>query len=286
MLSRWNVPGIGYSYARRKYNLYNAELSKHLWAGVAAIDTTKHLLGQINPPAESYSLVIENRAHRHRLDDITAERWNNDVKGFRTWTTHSFVMALSANFEIYLKRIVYLSLQSDPGARFSMPKAIDGAIPLLNQPSYDYDNDVESVVKGNWTQRVSAYRQLFDGVPPILNATIAELDKFRNTRNACGHVFARDESHKNFELYHGLKPLSVDRVIKWMDMVGEIVRAVDNHLFNEHIGMYELISIYNSMQCTADEFEKKLRNAGYIVGISVCREIDEFVHSHTATQLQ
>jgi len=174
--------------------------------------------------------------------------WKIEFKQFELWVRLSAAMSIAGYFEVYLRSMIRAALESDPGVLIASPKSVDGAALLKRDPSYSYLGETEPCLKGDWTKRLSAYREFFGKVPPELEGARSELDSLRNLRNGVGHTFGREPDDYTTRYLVGLRPftpLSAIRLQKWQGLVETAAMAVDEHLLADHIGAYEAVAFYH-----------------------------------------
>ena len=108
-------------------------------------------------------------------------------------------MSLCSCFEVYLRGILSLSLESRPGTVFGDKDAFDGARLLkyngelmeYNNTTYPFYKYIEKIVVGEWNNRVIGYKEIFGNIPEILNNNLGDLEKLRILRNNIAHYFRK-----------------------------------------------------------------------------------------------
>lgn len=180
--------------------------------------------------------------------EITLGEWRDNFLDFQNWSRLNVLMALSSYFENYIQSISNLALESNPGILFKTPKVLDGTIMLKMEQQHSFANETFDLVKGSWTSRESAFRNLFGNCPASLSNNIGELEKVRSIRNGIGHAFGRTLNTKellSINSYQPMERVSEKRLKKWLGLVFMIAHDIDEFLLVEHIGAYELIKYYH-----------------------------------------
>lgn len=215
----------------------------------------------------------------HRVNS-ELEGWRADLKEFDNWTRLNALVALLSYFEVYLSSVVSLAIESDPGLMFNTSRVIDGIAILKRKAKRDYSfyHVSETITKGEWQQRKAAYEKTFGDVPEILADSIKELDCMRRIRNNIAHAFGRDinkaQARGIFEVLE-IERLSLKRLKRYMELVGNIAKAIDNHLVSNHIGDYEAVFYYHQIKEELPIINKpvELRKRLNRIGInSTCNE--------------
>lgn len=106
-------------------------------------------------------------------------------------------MSLCSCFEVYLRGILSLSMESRPGIIFDDKDAFDGTrllkynekIMQYNNTTYPFYKNIDKIIIGEWNNRILGYKDAFKTVPDILNNNIGELEKLRKLRNNIAHFF-------------------------------------------------------------------------------------------------
>ncbi|MGC2224573.1 MAG: hypothetical protein WA624_20575 [Methylocella sp.] len=214
-------------------------------------------------PLESHA----NYVARNRLDtDLTANvfsasgadvrrlarelgGWKRDFQEMENWLRLSLVVAALGYLEVYIKSIAELALRSCPGILYGKPRAIEGVNWLKLGIEPDIGKELESLVKGEWSSRVAAYKRLFSGIPAILEGAVGPLDELRILRNGVSHAFGRNVDY-TFNSYDGFHPkasrLSESKLKKGLYVIENVATAMDQQLSTEFIGEYEAIAFYHS----------------------------------------
>ena len=266
------------------FRKYTQELNKMMWANESVSKYTYKSLG-------NSGALWTDKASMHfdfRVDDgheiyTDLKDWSDSYNQFQNWTNLNGLMAITSNFETYISTIVSLSLESDPGVLFKSPKSIDGVSLLkIGAKKSPFEQDIIiSFTKGDWNSRKNAFLRYFDFVPKSVSDNIGELEKIRKLRNKIGHAFGRDiESSRNSEVKHILpmEYLSLKKFISIKKIIWNCVNDIDAYLLKTHIGEYQIIKFYHSIESQlngnlgnkAMAFKKKIGTYGDLSGKKYC----------------
>lgn len=162
-------------------------------------------------------------------------------------------MLLSAlsYLEAYISAVVTLSLRSDPLLRYGQSHTIDGVTWIKREVHDDISDHVLSCVKGQWSKRLSGYGKLFRTVPATLRSCESDLERMRVIRNGVAHSFGRDTRYFEDPLVDGAtlaERLSEPSLLKWLGVIEQAAMAIDEHLFSQHLGEFELLWHYHRWQ--------------------------------------
>jgi hypothetical protein len=205
---------------------------------------------KISPVPTTQSAYHLSGANAFRVAD-SLDAYSSHLKEFDNWTRLNTLVSVLSYFETYLSSVVSLSIESDLGILYSVPRRIDGVMVLKysTQDEYSFFDKSEGVTKGTWQQRVSCYKQLFKVVPVSLENSIADLEKMRKIRNNVAHAFGRDinetRSRHTLEILP-IERLSEERLMKYMETIRIISKDIDKQLLENHIGEFELIHYYHT----------------------------------------
>lgn len=239
---RWTC-WFGRTWVYRLFARHQTELNNFYWSSVVAAKyAEKHarLAHEGDETAAHFSLT---GADTHRYPPTVGE-WKRLFREQRNWARLSAVMALNSYLEIYLQGVVALALESDPGLLYRAPGSVDGVVILKRAPDYGFRERTVSLVKHDWSKRVSEYRNLFGSVPSDLTASIGQLEDLRRLRNGVGHAFGRDVRDFSSSITIAGKPLqrvAEPRLQRFLGVVERVAVAIDDHLRSAHIGAYEIL---------------------------------------------
>lgn len=178
----------------------------------------------------------------------TLKEWSDSLNSFMNWNNLNTLVAVAANFEIYLSQIIRLALESDCGIIYGLNHEIDGIKVLKNNISFDFSKAVESCTKGEWSVRNNNIKRLFKDIPTIFEKECGTLDKIRKLRNDIAHSFGRniEDSHDIERLDRiSMAAMNDNVLLKYWDTIDECVKELDIFLINNHIGEYQLLLFYH-----------------------------------------
>lgn len=243
---RWKCPW-NRTWAFLVFKEHHTQLNEFWWAQKCAYGKSMSLAKSVGLDNKASKAFPDANFHVGRANN-TLRQWNNHYYAFGNWAKLSFAMGLCAYFEVYLATMVRLALSSDPATKLGVPHAVDGVALLKSGQLPPMKSEIESVTKGTWPSRVSAYQKLFGQAPVALVNNASELDKLRILRNGVGHAFGRDidayESESCFKA-KDLTRLSDARLQKWLGAVEKSAVAIDEHLRDSHIGSFEIFEFYH-----------------------------------------
>jgi len=177
----------------------------------------------------------------------TVKQWRRNFSDFENWVRLSSLLSVLSYFESFVTTISTLALRSDPLLRFGQSRVVDGATWLKRTVRDDTTGLVVPLVKGEWPQRLSAFRDLFEIVPPILEANIQDLEQMRSLRNGVAHSFGRNATYfedPTVDAGQSVR-LSEERLQRWLSIIESCADAIDQQLLERHIGEFELIWRYH-----------------------------------------
>jgi hypothetical protein len=222
-----------------------------------------------------------------RRVEPSVDLWSDAYDRFNNWTRVSALVALSSYLEVYMKTIISLALESDPGAPRGASQKIDGAVLLKYSPHHSHFEEATQVVIGDWSKRLKLYKELFGSVPSTLYSLQGDLEKLRRLRNDAGHKFGRDMQEEDYRCR--VEPIEMVRVglptlKKQLGVVEAAARAIDEHLVGHHIGSYEVLHFYHVKRpelWEAGSHARKLRKAlGAIFGVGLSDQYSEAVKAY------
>ena len=253
--ARWYAP-FGHSLAYNSFNQHFTELNRMYWShhpiAVRLKKDTRSLAANGKVPLDYFIVHDED----DRKLESSFEEWENWYENFNNFNRLNIVVALCSCLEVYMRSIVSFAIESKPGVLIGLKDSADGARLLksnlkkytYSSKSYPYSRQIREICQGTWLSRMENYGELFQNVPTVIKNRISELDSLRKLRNSIAHNYSRDGSlgfHVpiTFDQSPSVR-LSHRKLIKYMDLVNQVVHAIDDHLYNEYIGSYELLKYY------------------------------------------
>ncbi len=194
---RWNVP-FEHSLPYRLFVKHFTEINKNYWANIPAATTIEKKAENFyndkgKSPVDFFYIKKEDK---RRLAP-TFQEWKKEYREFQNYTRINLIVSLCSCFEVYLRGILSLSIESTPGIVFGDKDAFDGARLLkyngelieYNNTTYPFYKYIEKIVVGEWNNRIIGYKSIFGNVPEILNNNLGDLEKLRVLRNNIAHYF-------------------------------------------------------------------------------------------------
>lgn len=253
---RWRPFDTSSSVAFRCFRAWQTELNDLYWSFKATTfgARLKTAARAQNSKTSDIFGIPAGYENNKRLP-LTLADWAKNQREFENWTRLSMLVSMAGHLEQFMLAAVRTALQSDPGIFYGSPaRKIDGVLLLkyeMTLPELPADRDV---TKGDWSKRMAAYKELFGEVPVELDSNCGELEKMRVLRNAIAHRFGRDSKATEpiFGALDNLKAtgiqaqrISEDRLKKLLAINSVVAKAIDKHLYSQHIGSYELVAFYH-----------------------------------------
>ncbi len=247
--SRW-IPNDKSSWVFQVFQKYNEELEKNLWSYQPV---TKRIYKTLNTDSANWTDSVNKHFNfDDKRDEVfnDLKDWSNSFSHFDNWVNLNVIMSISANFETYLTSIISLALKSNPGVLFGAQKMIDGVSILKHGTStkLDFDHQIISCTKGDWSSRTSAFEKIFGNAPGILHRKIGQLEQIRKLRNKVGHSFGRDINQAREHVFKKIIPtetISREQTYQFQKLLWAVAKSIDIYLLENHIGTYQAISFYH-----------------------------------------
>lgn len=284
-----NQSFLGTTWAFRAFVKHHTEINDMYWSFVPTWSYANYIAKR-NKTSTPAALFHASGPDVHRLDP-TIPKFLNNYQLLANWVRLSALVSTLSYFETYLKKVVTLSLLSDPAVRFGKSRALEGVSWIKSGMKDDLEPLVTPCLKGDWCNRIDAYKRLFSCSPQSLDAKRTLLDDFRRIRNQVGHSYGR--SLKTDLLETTVAPmvrLSEDRLKECFDVVHTVAKDIDSQLLSNHIGCFEEILFFHNWRDQLKGTErldegKHLRRAlaqrlgGQHPGNTYCNELVAFYHS-------
>ncbi|HHY0447968.1 TPA: hypothetical protein ACVU4T_004977 [Vibrio parahaemolyticus] len=239
------------SWPYRVFKQHNQQLSRIYLSQISANKFTYSKLKESGAVWESSPedfFTYDDPTHKHTFKDISG--WSDAYNEFDNWVNLNSIMAMSSNLETYMATIIKLAIESDIGVIYGASKKIDG-IKILkhnNAKKIDLKQHVMSCTKGDWTSRANGYEKIFGSVPDTITDYISDLEKIRKLRNNVGHAFGRDidvsREHDVLEI-RPMDKLSRSKTLYYQSLLFGVAKAIDKHLYFEHIGEFQTLYYYH-----------------------------------------
>lgn len=255
------------SLYKMRYQKDQAELNEFYWSMRLGLDVVGKLDKEKAKPTVTellQELQVTSNAGA-RLDRSPKKLKEQQSTANRWLTLTTLIAALSA-LERFLVGIARVAIDSDPTRTAGWPKVVDGLVARKHGVEFEKP-EISGLTNGEWSSRISTYRQLFKQVPIQLTSNEGELEQMRKKRNAVAHEFA-DPGSRGFvgatsllDSLHGTSQietperLSHDRLIKWLGILDDAANAIHSHLLVDHIGAYEIAALYLDWKISPRKFE-------------------------------
>lgn len=254
IFNRWESR-TGSSWGIRIFKKHHTLLNSMYWSYVPTSSYCNYLYRENerdNSAETTCELLHISGADAHRVDN-KLDDWKKNYREFDNWTRLNSLVALLSYFEVYLSSVVMLSLESDPGLNFKTSKVIDGMkiIKANGQFAFDFRQIAAKITKGEWNQRIAAFKDVFGSAPQKLVDHIYQLERMRRLRNNVAHAFGREiEKAQTRGLVEILEmdKLSLESLKKYMQIIHDIAYEIDKQLIRDHIGSYEVLYYYHQIQ--------------------------------------
>ncbi|EJL5120760.1 TPA: hypothetical protein SI365_004556 [Escherichia coli] len=178
--------------------------------------------------------------------------WSDAFNDLQNWLNLNALVAISSNLETYMATIIPLALSSDVGTLYGVSQKIDGIQMLKHghEKAFDFDQQVISCTKGDWSSRLAAYERYFGRAPKFFSTNISALERIRTLRNNVAHSFGRDiEASRDQQQVKTLpiEKLSRDGFLSLQKVTWQMAKAIDVHLHQFHIGEFQALAFYHRL---------------------------------------
>lgn len=247
--SRW-TPNEKSTWVFQVFQKYNDELEKNLCSYHPASkriynNLKKESASWVDPATQYFEFEDKREELFKDLKD-----WSNSFNHFDNWINLNVVMSISANFETYLASVISLALKSNPGIVYGASKMVDG-VSILKKgiaTKLDFNSQILSCTKGDWSSRTASFEKIFGDVPDILKRKIGQLELIRKLRNKVGHSFGRDIDEAREHVFKKIIPtetLSREKTYQYQKLLWSAAKSIDVYLLENHIGTYQALSFYH-----------------------------------------
>lgn len=205
--------------------------------------------------SEYFGDIAKNRKDEELFDSL--EDWYDCFNIFTKWSDYSAILALSGNFEIYIDKVVSLSMESNIGLIKESPELTDGMKLIKTGEFKNNLNKINKLVigclKGTWYQRIDKWESIFNWKPSIFedNANIEILENIRKIRNDAAHAYGRDiKSTRTSQGLEVKKLIEIDEdlLINYFSLVYKLSQEMDLYLIDNHIGEYHCLNFYHELR--------------------------------------
>lgn len=236
------------TWAYRLFRYHHIELNLIYWSCAPVASDALRRAQAESPSSETTDLFNFHTGDAARVPHPLS-RWDDSFKMSQTWMRSTLALAIASILEVYIRTVVALALESNPGLLIGAPDVIDGVKLLKGNPSYSYLKYGERCATGEWSNRIASYKTFFGSAPADLENSISELEQLRKFRNGVGHTFGRDA--QDYRTRMDVKPkrltaISEDRLKTWLGLAEKVVKSIDGDLGSKHIGEYETLYFFHS----------------------------------------
>jgi hypothetical protein len=244
VFDRWS-PAFAQTWSFRLLMRHQTEINNMYWAHQAAMRKAFECTKGASLSGQCLSFFTMKSGQSRHLPS-TLKEWAHEYNAFDNWTRLSSLVSATGYIEVFIKTMVRLALESDPGVIVGCSRKIDGTDPLKNQLNYTFKDEASTCAKGEWQSRIASYKKYFGICPTAITDHIQELEFIRRTRNGVAHTFGRGID--DYDLLAQAKPrklitLNENRFLKYLGIIEEVAKGIESHLAPQHIGDYE--SVYH-----------------------------------------
>lgn len=279
------------TWAYRLFRYHHIELNQIYWSYAPVANDALRRAHAESPTVETKDLFSFHGGDAARVPHPLS-RWDPAFKMSRTWMRSTLALAIASILEVYIRTVVALALESNPGLLIDAPDVIDGVKLLKGNSSYSYLKLGETCATGEWSNRLANYKKFFGKVPVDLENSISELEQLRKFRNGVGHTFGRDAQDYRTRMDvkpKGLTAISEDRLKKWLGLAESVVKSIDADLGPNHIGEYETLYFFHTKtlnvpprgHTTPEAILSKELNLlhGHGPGKKFCKDLIKYYHA-------
>ena len=256
---------MGASLAYRRFQRDFTILNSYYWGGTSASSAVAGVLRHLGDEDDYRAeLGLKDDRFRRPLAHLTS-LYSDQLQLSQSWHRRASLVMLLSAFERYRAAVTTLAVASNPTLT-SSPRLLDG-LALRTRSVKLAEWDMESLVKGTWSARASAYERLF-GSNAVLAASISKLDKMRIARNEIAHQFGAQLQGKVLSPHAALLVgasrtasafgevnITEKTLLKWFEAVRSTAGAIDKQLLHDHIGSYEVAALYLEWEPDPKAFE-------------------------------
>lgn len=231
------------SLAFRLFKRHHTHFNDIFWSHKIArkyVYSQTHPFKRSDPSSKLFSIPGKTRT------PPTLGGWSDSYNGFDQWTQMASIMAICGYLETYIAQIATAAVESSPAQILGGGAAIDGAIFLKNNPSYDLYSHIEPLVRGEWQKRISSYKKIFGSCP--FESHLSDLEHLRKLRNDTGHSFGRDIKSMKYapsSMVQELPNINDKKIQEYLRVAESVAESIDKHLFHQFIGSYEAVKLYH-----------------------------------------
>lgn len=253
--------------ARQRHTQDQAELNRYYWTSILSLDIASAVAQNDPDPAKMVAQVSgHSDAPLHLLDPgyLMSER----IEASTRWIRMNTLLGAVSAFERYLTAAADAALRSNPAGESGWPKKVDGLQLQKHSIILPLATKADRVRTGDWSARRAAFSRFFGVVPRSLDANLGKLNSMSRMRNGLAHEFGYDEKlslSPLIDVLTGLRPLrtraqaytvSEPELLEYMGVLEKLGQEIDEILVRDHIGGFEVPSLWLEWNQDRDEFER------------------------------
>lgn len=250
VFDRW-WPHGGSTIAHRLVRNDLVDLNTFCWNAHGVINHAQRALAQ-SAGSGPISTVLNFGSDPGRRADTPIADAKDQLKEVDNWARLAAVVFASSSLELFVRRVVRLSLQSDPGLMIGVPRVLDGVVRLKSRDLPNVDQQVRDCTEDVWPAREEALAAVFQGRVTAVFANLSSLEFLRRLRNSVAHDFARMGHLKDFWYLdpeqaepQPVERISPDRLKRLLRVIGAVVTEIEERA-RQHIGSFELMVFWDA----------------------------------------
>ena len=278
---RWDIPrdcSMAYLLFRQHHIQFNNMYWAYLYGTATLGREAKKAKGIFESPSE---YLVNLKGPNVNYSAVSCwDNWWKYFEDFEGLTRINLLLDANSYFEVYLRNIYCLAMESRPDVLLDRATIIDGFKLYKTQKHYRYSykhdktylfiDNLLKLTKGDWHSRLEAFEKIFGNCPDTLKGNCDQLNEIRKIRNDVGHFFGRDKKSDDGAIrvkLDKMTQLKDDRLKKLLNVIYTSAGSIDKMLFPEFVGSYE--SVMFCLQCAEKNHIGLSKNRiGDIVGLA------------------
>lgn len=248
--NRWE-PSSSATMAYRLFRRDLVELNTFAWTSQGAVHHAAKLMSKASDKDEVRS-VLDYGPDPGRRGDTLAVHARQHFKDIDNWLRLATLVFAASSLELFVRRVVALSLRSDPGMLIGSSRAVDGITALKEGRELDIRSHVKSTTEGVWSSREVGLSKIFGGRVDVVYDNVKDLHAIQTLRNSVAHDFARTGKKGDFwyvdpelALPEAVSRLSASRLQTLLRLISLVAEQIEKWAA-PHIGIFELILFWHS----------------------------------------
>ena len=250
LFDRWE-PASSVTMAYRLFRRDLVELNTFTWTSQGSAHHAAKLISKANDQDEIGSILDFGPDPGHRADTLILHA-RQQIKDVDNWLRLATLVFAASSFELFIRRVVALSLRSDPGMLIGASKAVDGITALKRGKEIDLKGHVKSTTDGVWSSREVGLSKIFGSRIDAVYDNIKDLHAIQTLRNSVAHDFARTGKKGDFwyvdpELAkpEPVSRLSAARLQSLLRLISTVAEQIESRAA-AHVGTFELMLFWHS----------------------------------------